>query len=74
MKSCHCMKVKNVSHNFHILSSKWPQGGGGVTAIGAVPLPDARESTSEKHPKRGFNGTVYQKTPCKQVTGPIPTS
>ena len=37
-----------------------PRGGGGSLPLEVVP--DARESPSKKHPKRGFNG-IYQKTP-----------
>ena len=48
-----------------------PHGGGG----GLLPLefvPDAQESPSKKHPKRGFNG--MPKDTLNRLHGPIFTS
>ena len=49
-------------------------GGGGGGGGGSLPLevvPDARESPSKKHPKRGFNG--IPKDTLTKPHGPIST-
>ena len=46
-------KIIHAKTNLMIMISA-PGGGGGTLPLEVVP--DARESPSKKHPKRGFNG------------------
>ena len=53
-----------------IFDSQEPGGGGGSLPLEVVP--DARESPSEKHPKRGFHG--MPKDTLNRSHGTISTS